>query len=799
MGSDLNELYSAVIARNNRLKSMPERIGAGNRFRADAVRMLRTAVETLLYRSEAGLTSLTDLLTSRNGLLKRNLEAKRQDYSGRTVLVPGPELKLDECGVPVEMALDLFRPFIARQLVQQGAADSITAAMEIIDGPYDSPILRSAVEAAVADRLVLLDRSPVLHRLGVQPFRPVIVDHKSIAMHPLVTMGFNADFDGDQAALYTPLSAAALDECRRILDSGANLVSPGTGEPIASPVQDMVLGIYYLTADPHGDGPAIRYRSIDEVSEAVSDGLEIHSRIKLDIDDTPIATTAGRALFNAILPDRLRFVNEPMTRDRIWALVSRCMEEYDRPTAVGLLNELDDIGFRYATQYAATLGIGDLQPLPGSDAIIREAGLRDTEIRGKRDSGLIAEDQAWQEIWETWNQALRECIDVARDGCDLTPPYAMVASGARGGYLHLASLLGMAPPASANSGTDYASVLPIPRNRMAGLTSVEHYAVAFNGRKGMIDTHVRIEETHALTRRLMQLCRDLYITADDCGDDAGLTVEPVYRNANMVESISDRVMGRYAAEEIVIDGRTLVRKGDLIDRSSASAIGAAGITTVKIRSAVTCRQLDGVCAKCYGLDLSTGLPVAAGAAVGVLAAESFSEPATQLTLRTIHHAFIRGHIPAGIEPTTDYYGLAGLTRLLDADRVPADEAWIARSLITIFREQGVRVNDKHAEIIARLMGRFVRITSPGDTGFLPGEVVTISAFEAAKSSGRSPEGEKIILSAHEAAVLGTDGFLVKAVLNDAPYVLADAAVRGACDDLNGIRERIITGLPVVDL
>lgn len=801
-GSDLNELYRTVIARNNRIKSIPP----GGRLMENAVRMLDESVRALLVGDGSGLTSLTEALASGKGLMCRNLDGKRQDFSGKSVLVSGPEMRLDECGMPIEMAIDLFRPFIARKLVQMGCAPDMVEASAMTEAEPHSPDLRRATEAVAAERLILLNRAPTFNRMALQPFRPVLVEHRGIAMHPLLTAGFNADFDGDQAAIHIPLSDAALSECRHIFDAGLNLVNPGTGRPAASPVQDMVLGLYYLTADPGSDEPAVDFESIDQAIRAVDGGLGIHRRIRLNLDGRAIKTTAGRAVLNSIVPERLGFADEQMTRQTVSELVSRCLDVCGRQATVDLLDALDDLGFRYATQYAATLCIGDLQPAPERDGIIRDAWEQDSGVRRALESGEIDRSEAVRRIWQAWDQAFNRLTEaVKQSGAPLDPPYAMVASGSRGSFGVLTQLTNMAAMASVSLASgeqiEVTGVLPIPSSRMEGLSPLQHFAASFSARRGLTDTHVRIDDAAKIMQQLERLARDYRITSEDCGDESGAVIEPILRNGPIVEGIADRIAGRYAAQDITLaSGETIVRKGELIDRSAALAVEAAGIRSVRIRSVLTCGEQDGVCSKCYGLDLSAGAPASVGAWVGVIAAESVSEPGIQLTRRTYYYSCPPG-TPEIVKGSEEYYGLGGLIRLFDANGIPNDAAWLARTVTGIYREQGVPLNDKHAEVIARLMSRFVRVTDPGDTDLIAGEPVKTSTFERinAETSARGARpaiGEPVILAATRAATLGTDSFLVKAVLSDAPSVLAQAALSGSVDDLNGIRERLITGLPL---
>lgn len=797
LSSDLNELYTRVIARNNALKELISGTGvsASGAYIKDAAARLSAAVTALIGDGSPGsLQSLTDMLRAENGFLKRNLQGKRADYSGRSVIVSGPDLKLTQCGLPREMALELFKPFVARRLVESGAASDSHSALCKIDTEPNSREVQDALDYVAAQRLVLLNRAPTLSRLSIQPFEPVLVDHRALMLHPLACYAFNADFDGDQMAVHIPITGAALSEARSLLDSADNLVSPANGKPVAGPVQDIVLGLYYLTADP-ASSEAVVYDCPEEVAVALQAG-SIYPHLPVIVNDIEygIHTTAGRVLFNMSLPPELRFTNKQVARSDLQELVSRCLAECGRERTRYMLDGLNTLGFEFATRWAPSFGLGTAPSSAPVNEIRREAMEADRALRADLRSGKINESQYSEKLWQTWNDAVERARAVVEQELAslnaIHPLRALIESGARGSRAHYGLNYGI----FGCSWSGAAELVGLPSSWWDGTSQLEHFHRAFGARKGLIDSHVRIYSAIDMMKDLIYPSQDLQITTEDCGTSDGIEVRRIDFEGRTIRSLADRIRGRVAAQDVTDStGEVIAAAGDLIDGEQAARIEAAGIESVRIRSVLSCTQRDGVCAMCYGEDPASGRMPEVGAAVGVVAAQAISEPAIQLTMRTFHGPTsppqaVPSH-PGGLVQMMDLF--AGAMPELK----PSEFVEKAQRIVGF---QGVDINDKHFELIARRMYGFVRITSPGDTSLLKGDVVRASVLDSENlrvtEQGRTPaEAEPAVLGVFEAAKR-SESIIASAAVGDAKSVLAIAALQGAKDDLKGALERIVAGL-----
>ncbi|MCZ2128081.1 MAG: DNA-directed RNA polymerase subunit beta' [Anaerolineales bacterium] len=710
--SDLNDLYRRVINRNNRLKRLLE-LGAPDVIIRNEKRMLQEAVDSLIDNSQRGkalsrrgrreLKSLSDMLKGKKGRFRRNLLGKRVDYSGRSVIVVGPTLKLNQCGLPKSMALELYRPFVVSRLVQNGYAANVKGARRLIE--RNRPEVWEALEAVIGDRPVLLNRAPTLHRLGIQAFEPILIEGSAIQLHPLVTTAFNADFDGDQMAVHVPLSQKAVQEARELMLASKNLLKPADGEPIISPSKDMVLGVFYLSMEQKaahkGDGRV--FADADEVELAHALGqIHVHSEIKLRAstwyDDNHkrlperetriLNTTAGRVLLNRILPDEVQFVNRRLDRGGVKDLIAEVYELCGQETTTNVADRIKSIGFEYAMKSGTTLAVADISIPPERRAIIDEA-LKLVEV-AQRDfrRGLLTEQeknereiQIWQETTDKVGDAVKKHMDP--DGNLST----MATSGAtKGGFSTISQLAGMRGLMADPSGR----IIPMPirSNFREGLTAQEYFISTHGARKGLADTALRTADAGYLTRRLVDIAQDIIINEYDCGTRDGVWI----RRADDVagQKMDGRIYSRLAAERIIHPqtGEVLAEYNDVITHDLARAIADSGIAEVKLRSPMTCELNHGICAKCYGLDLGRGSMVALGSAVGIVAAQSIGEPGTQLTLRTFHTGGVASQGATDI--TT---GLPRVEEIFEARKEPKGEATVAEIGGTIHVQQSEKYAD----------------------------------------------------------------------------------------------------------
>ena len=950
--SDLNDLYRRVINRNNRLKRLLE-LGAPDVIVRNEKRMLQEAVDSLIDNSQRGkalsrrgrreLKSLSDMLKGKKGRFRRNLLGKRVDYSGRSVIVVGPQLKLHQCGLPKSMALELFKPFVIQKLVELNYASNVKGAKRVIE--REKPEVFEVLEDVIKTRPVLLNRAPTLHRLGIQAFEPVLVEGKAIHLHPLACQAFNADFDGDQMAVHVPLSRKAVEEARRLMLSSHNLLKPSDGEPVVSPTKDMVLGVYYLTmldpAPKKGDGRA--FSDIDEVELAYANGqMDIHAKIKLQIetffddqnvryvDGKPklrvIDTTVGRALFNRIVPSEVRYMNRKLDKSDVQKFIGQTFTVLGTERSAEVVDFVDaikNIGFKYATRSGVSIAISDIEVPTAKAGILEAAESKVQEVERQYRRGLLTDDEREERTIEIWNKAKDDLADAVKKSMDPVGNLSVMAtSGAtKGGFGIVSQLAGMRGMMADPSGRTIA--LPIKSNFREGLEALEFFISTHGQRKGLADTAMRTADAGYLTRRLVDVSQDVIVNSVDCGTVNGIWI----RSSDDIggQKLRDRVFGRVPNSDVLHPdtGEVICTRGDMIDEDKLAQIDAAKVPEIFLRSPLICEMELGICQKCYGRDLARGKPVAIGAAVGIIAAQSIGEPGTQLTLRTFH----TGGVASGGDITS---GLPRVEELLEARKKPKAEALMsdisgkihierldggirrieivdttlqrddynvpgnytlkvsdgqeikdkdvvamrgeqelrvehggrvvvngltvsvvyekkeeveyevppaARILIAegqrvnagdpitegtknphmllkvlgrdiaqtyllsevqkVYRSQGVYINDKHFEIIIRKMTNRVQITTPGDSNYLPGDMVQrlelTRANEKLVTDGKRPASGSPILLGISKAALATDSFLSASSFQQTIKVLAGAAIEGKRDDLLGLKENVILG------
>jgi DNA-directed RNA polymerase subunit beta' len=660
--SDLNDLYRRVINRNNRLKKLIEIKAPGVILRNEK-RMLQEAVDALFdngRRSRAvkgqgnrPLKSLSDMLKGKKGRFRQNLLGKRVDYSGRSVIVVGPELKLHQCGLPKTMALELFKPFIIRKLEEEGYVQTVKSAKKLVE--QERPEVWDILEEIIKDHPVLLNRAPTLHRLGIQAFEPVLVEGKAIRIHPLVCTAFNADFDGDQMAVHVPLGYEAQLEARLLMLSPNNILSPASGSPIATPSQDMVLGCYYLTLERTGaKGEGKAFSDPADAESAFHAGLiDKHALIKVRYVDKETGqremreTTIGRILFNEILPEGMPFANQSFNKKSLGALVGYVHKLHGTTGCMQFLDRLKELGFYHATEAGLTIGIDDILIPDAKKDIIAKAQKRVDAIVSQHRNGIITNRERYNKVIDLWTQVSDEVRDrmfenLSNDDQGFNPVYMMNASGARGSADQIKQLAGMRglmakPQKKVTGGFGEIIEQPIISNFREGLTVLEYFISTHGARKGLADTALKTADAGYLTRRLVDVSQDIVIAEHDCGTLMGIEISALKEGEKTIEPLRDRIMGRTAAEDVIDEkGDFICESGDMITADLAGAIEEAGVETLRIRSILTCRAKRGVCALCFGYNLAEDKLVDIGEPVGVMAAQSIGEPGTQLTLRTFH-------------------------------------------------------------------------------------------------------------------------------------------------------------------
>ena len=898
--SDLNDLYRRIINRNNRLKRLLE-LKAPEIIVRNEKRMLQEAVDSLIdngRRSRAvtgpgnrALKSLSDMLKGKQGRFRQNLLGKRADYSGRSVIVVGPELKIYQCGLPKEMAIELFKPFVMKELVSRGKAHNIKSAKKMVERQQIE--VWDVLEDVIREHPVMLNRAPTLHRLGIQAFEPVLVEGKAIKLHPLACTAFNADFDGDQMAVHVPLFVEAQAECRFILLSPNNLLKPSDGGPVTVPTQDMVLGIYYLTMKKEEDkGAGKCFKSINEAilaheNKVITLQAPIKVRVSKEIDGTEVSgiveSTLGRFIFNEKLPQDLGFVDRSIPENllvpevdflvkkkELKQIIDKCIAVHGATGTAEVLDYIKATGYKYSTLSSISVSISDMTIPPEKEQYIREAEEKVNSINASYRRGKINEQERYKTVIEkAWEPCEKQVSAAVLAGLDKYNNIHMMAdSGARGSDKQIVQLAGMRGLMKDTQG--HTIELPIKSNFREGLDVLEYFISAHGARKGLSDTALRTADSGYLTRRLVDVAQDLIIREQDCceGTDKipGMLVTALMDGSSVTESLEERISGRYAAEDIIgPDGELIVKANNMITPTRAAMITAAGIEAVNIRTALSCRSHVGICAKCYGMNLATGMPVQAGEAVGIIAAQSIGEPGTQLTMRTFHtggvaagsditrglprvEELFEARKPKGLAIIAEISGTVSINEtkkkkevivtgedktkpktypipigseivvkegeeieagdpitkgsinpheLLKIKGERAAQDYITREVQSVYRLQGVEINDKHIEVIVRQMMKKVCIEHSGDTSFLPGTYVDVLDFDEINENlvekGKEPAtGSRVMLGITKAS-LATNSFLSAASFQETTKVLTDAAIKGKVDPLIGLKENVILG------
>lgn len=712
--SDLNDLYRRVINRNNRLKRLLD-LGAPDIIVRNEKRMLQEAVDALIDNGRRGrpvtgpgnrpLKSLSDMLKGKQGRFRQNLLGKRVDYSGRSVIVVGPELKFYQCGLPKKMALELFKPFVMKKLVSDGHAHNIKSAKRMVE--RIKPQVWDVLEVVIKDHPVLLNRAPTLHRLGIQAFEPVLVEGKAIKLHPLVCTAYNADFDGDQMAVHVPLSSEAQAEARLLMLSTNNILAPKDGKPITTPSQDMVLGAYYLTVyreGEHGEGKI--FKDYDELLHAYANGdVGIHAkvkvRMKLHADDRGqlVESTVGRFIFNENLPQDLGFVDRSkdkygleidrvVDKKQLGIIIDKCFRNHGNSVTAEILDHVKTMGFKYSTIGAISISMGDVVIPDEKYEMIKKAEVVVDKFEKSYRRGLISDEERYERVIETWNQTTEDVTEILMDGLDpMNNIYVMAISGARGSKNQIRQLAGMRGLMASASGRTVE--VPIKSNFREGLSVLEFFISTHGSRKGLADTALRTADSGYLTRRLVDVSQDVIVREDDCGTDQYFLVKAYRDGKEILEELKDRIDGRYTFEDIVHPetGEVIVKKNEMVTEEQAAYIQEVGIEEVKVRSVLGCKAKFGVCAHCYGRNLATGKEVNIGESVGIIAAQSIGEPGTQLTMRTFH----TGGVAAAADITQ---GLPRVEELFEA-RKPKGLAVISEIDGTV----SINDNKKRKEVV----------------------------------------------------------------------------------------------------
>ncbi|MGG0643999.1 DNA-directed RNA polymerase subunit beta' [Sporosarcina gallistercoris] len=695
--SDLNDLYRRVINRNNRLKRLLD-LGAPGIIVQNEKRMLQEAVDALVDNGRRGrpvtgpgnrpLKSLSHMLKGKQGRFRQNLLGKRVDYSGRSVIVVGPNLKMYQCGLPKEMAIELFKPFVMKELVERGLAHNIKSAKRKIERLHSE--VWDVLEEVIREHPVLLNRAPTLHRLGIQAFEPMLVEGRAIQLHPLVCTAYNADFDGDQMAVHVPLSAEAQAEARLLMLAAQNILNPKDGKPVVTPSQDMVLGNYYLTLERSGVvGEGKTFSNVNEALIAYQNGhVHLHSRIAIAASSLKnptfteeqnaqlLITTVGKVIFNEILPESFPYINEPTTHNLqietpakyfvpgttdilkhvqaaeivspfkktiLGNIIAEIFRRFHITETSKMLDRMKNLGFKYSTRAGITIGIADIVVLPDKHEILQDAQAKVDKVTQQFRRGLITDEERYDRVISYWSHAKDVIQGKLMDSLEDTNPIFMMSdSGARGNASNFTQLAGMRGLMANPAGRIIE--LPIKSSFREGLTVLEYFISTHGARKGLADTALKTADSGYLTRRLVDVAQDVIVREDDCGTDRGLEVSALTEGAEIIEALDERIEGRHAKKKILHPetGDVLVEKNQLITADIAQAIIGAGITSMSIRSAFTCNTKHGVCKKCYGINLATGETVEVGEAVGIIAAQSIGEPGTQLTMRTFHTGGVAG-------------------------------------------------------------------------------------------------------------------------------------------------------------
>ena len=642
--SDLNDLYRRVINRNNRLKKLLE-IKAPEIVVKNEKRMLQEAVDALIDNGRRGkpvvaqnnreLKSLSDMLKGKQGRFRQNLLGKRVDYSARSVIVVGPSLKMNQCGIPKKMALELYKPFIMRELVKRELASNIKTAKKLVEEADDK--VWDVIEDVIQDHPVLLNRAPTLHRLSIQAFEPVLIEGKAIRLHPLVCSAFNADFDGDQMAVHLMLSPEAIMEAKLLMLAPNNIISPSNGEPIAVPSQDMVMGCFYMTKErPGSKGEGKAFSNIAQALTAYHNGvLDTHAIIKVRINGEMIETTAGRLMFNELLPEVDKQYNQTFGKSQLKKLIAKLYDEHGFTETAELINKIKDFGYHYGAMAGVSVGIEDLEIPEAKKEILAKADEQVAQIEADYKAGKIINEERYRKTITVWSEATDAVTKAMMNGLDqFNPVYMMANSGARGNISQMRQLAAMRGNMADTQGRIIE--VPIKANFREGLTVLEFFMSSHGARKGLADTALRTADSGYLTRRLVDISHEVIVNAEDCGTHQGIEVGELISEGKVIEELKERINGRVLAEDLVYEGEVIAPRNTLIGKELIKKIDELGIRKVKIRSPLTCALEKGVCRKCYGMDLSNHKEILLGEAVGVIAAQSIGEPGTQLTMRTFH-------------------------------------------------------------------------------------------------------------------------------------------------------------------
>ena len=910
--SDLNDLYRRVINRNNRLARLLE-LGAPSIIVRNEKRMLQEAVDALIDNGRRGravtgpnnraLKSLSDMLKGKQGRFRQNLLGKRVDYSGRSVIVVGPELKIYQCGLPKEMALELFKPFVMKRLVEKNVASNIKSARKMLERVR--PEVWDALAVVIKDHPVFLNRAPTLHRLGIQAFEPVLVEGRAIKLHPLVCTAFNADFDGDQMAVHVPLSAEAQAEARILMLAANNLLKPSDGKPVAVPTQDMVLGSYYLTLvrpDEKGAGKVFRNKE-EAIMAYETDAVGLHAPIKVRVNGEwngekitrIIDATVGYLIFNESIPQNLGFTdrtegheldleihftkNEDGTykankagKKLLGQIIDACIRVNGTSVTAEVLDKIKATGYKYSTKSAITIAVSDAVIPPIKAQKIAEAEEQVDKINKMFRRGMFSSSEKSKKVQEIWEETVNDVSAALTENLqEYNPINMMVDSGARGSVSQIRQLAGMRGLIANTSGKIIE--VPIRSNYREGLNVQEYFISSRGARKGLADTALRTADSGYLTRRLVDISQDVIICEDDCNSDEGLLVYGIYEGKQLIEPLADRLIGRYLKDPVFHPetGELLMGTDDMITYDDAKRIVDAGVKECVIRSIITCKAKKGICKKCYGSNLATGTSVTVGEAVGIVAAQSIGEPGTQLTMRTFHTGGIASSedITQGLPRVEELFEarrpkhsaflteIAGVVRIEtvkknkeivvtdthgtdekrysipydyrilvdDGDVVekgqqitdgviyPQDvlailgahavQNYIIEQVQSVYRLQGVDINDKHIEVIVRQMMRKIRVLDNGSTTMIPSTMVERGTFyaeyndikariDAGEEGLTLPVGEATLLGITKAS-LATDSFLSAASFQETTRVLTEAAIKGKEDELFGLKENVIIG------
>ena len=921
--SDLNDLYRRVINRNNRLKKLIE-LGAPSIIIQNEKRMLQEAVDALFDNGRRGrsvtgagnraLKSLSSMLKGKQGRFRQNLLGKRVDYSGRSVIVVGPDLKMYQCGIPKDMALELFKPHVINGLVNKELANNIKAAKKMIENKDEK--VWDVVEEVIKEHPVMLNRAPTLHRLGIQAFEPKLISGKAIRLHPLVTTGFNADFDGDQMAVHVPLSEEAKAEARILMLGANNILSPKDGSPIVTPSQDMILGNYYITMEKDEQpGEGRIFKNTNEALMAYQRReINLHTRIAIPVNsfkhkvflDTYknkyLVTTPGKIIFNEILPDSFPYLNEPTSENiegvtparyfidygkdikeeiknmkrakafnkgALEKIIAQMFKRYRTTETSIFLDKLKDQGFKYSTYSGITIAYSDIVTSKNKAKIVEESNKEVKKINKQFQRGLITDKERLDLVIEVWNKAKKDIETELSEYAGAkeyedNPIFIMMNSKARGSISNFVQLAGMRGIMAKPNGDPVE--IPILSSFNDGLSVSEFFLSTHGARKGSADTALKTADSGYMTRRLVDVAQDMIVREEDCGTTQGSLVEAFMDDKDgIIEPLYDRILGRFTSKKVINPEtkEVICEKDTYITEAIADKIIKAGIKAVEIRTVLTCRTPHGVCQKCYGRNLATGNLVEIGEAVGIMGAQSIGEPGTQLTMRTFHTGGVAGtditqglprveelfeaRIPKGkatiseidgtVQKIEDVNGrfkiyvkndkevrehltmYGAKLRVEKGDKVNAGDQltegsvspkellavtdpntvqqYILKEVQKVYRSQGVDINDKHVELIAKRMISLIRVMDAGDTNFVPSTVVSLSDFTKGNRDviiqGKKPAiGQPILLGITKAA-LQTDSFLSSASFQETTRILTEAAVKGSTDKLHGLKENVIIG------